>query len=192
MKLPNNLPPLKKAPKGYEWTYRGTNWNSGQNSLTEIAFVDPSVKGNDWMYYEKGGSCGFEEYHYVELTPIIRPSLEEQINLAKSMVGKTFLYKHEGKVTIEHWAISNEFSHLNHGIMVNDEINDFGVSIYVIDEYESQYPVLCGHLSEHINCIEVKLNETYNAKIYMDKIQVGCQTFPITILDELLKAHNKL
>jgi hypothetical protein len=39
---------------------------------------------------------------------------------------------------------------------------------------------------------EVELNDTYTAKVYKDKIEVGCQTFPISILDALYDAHEKI
>lgn len=38
----------------------------------------------------------------------------------------------------------------------------------------------------------VKLNDEYNAEITETHIKVGCQTFPITILDELNKARQEL
>lgn len=40
--------------------------------------------------------------------------------------------------------------------------------------------------------IEVKLNNKYTAKVFEDNIQVGCQTFPISIVKELNEAVNRL
>lgn len=40
--------------------------------------------------------------------------------------------------------------------------------------------------------IEVKLNSEYAAKIYKDKIVVGCQEFPISKLQELVEASKKV
>ena len=39
---------------------------------------------------------------------------------------------------------------------------------------------------------EVKLNDEYVAKVYKEKIVVGCQTFPPTILDKLYEAHESI
>lgn len=40
--------------------------------------------------------------------------------------------------------------------------------------------------------VEVELNSEYTAKVYKDKIEVGCQTFPITIIDKLAEASRKI
>jgi hypothetical protein len=40
--------------------------------------------------------------------------------------------------------------------------------------------------------IEVKLNDSYTAKIYKNKIKVGCQEFPIEIVEKLKKALGEL
>jgi hypothetical protein len=39
--------------------------------------------------------------------------------------------------------------------------------------------------------IKVKLNDTYTAEVFKDKIVVGSQTFPIDIAKKILNAHNK-
>lgn len=41
-------------------------------------------------------------------------------------------------------------------------------------------------------CQEVKLNDNYTAKVFKDRIEVGCQKFPLSILDELITAKNKI
>jgi len=42
--------------------------------------------------------------------------------------------------------------------------------------------------SQVINFKEVKLNADYTAKVYADKVEVGCQTFPSSVLHDLLLA----
>lgn len=39
---------------------------------------------------------------------------------------------------------------------------------------------------------KVKLNDDYDAIVSKDTIQVGCQTFPISILDDLAKALKEI
>jgi hypothetical protein len=39
--------------------------------------------------------------------------------------------------------------------------------------------------------VSVKLNDTNTANVYADKIVVGCQTFPISIVKDLQTAINK-
>lgn len=40
--------------------------------------------------------------------------------------------------------------------------------------------------------VEVKLNSDYTAKVYKDKIEVGCQTFPISVLETLNETVKSL
>ena len=48
-----------------------------------------------------------------------------------------------------------------------------------------------GKLEEIINLkVEVKLNSTYTAIVTNDTVEVGCQKFPISIIDELVKARK--
>jgi hypothetical protein len=50
-----------------------------------------------------------------------------------------------------------------------------------------------GKLEELLNLkVEVKLNNTYTAIVTEDTIAVGCQKFPISILNDLMKAHHKI
>jgi len=48
-----------------------------------------------------------------------------------------------------------------------------------------------GNLDVLINAkVEVKLNSTYTAIVTNDTVEVGCQKFPISIIDELVKARK--
>lgn len=40
--------------------------------------------------------------------------------------------------------------------------------------------------------VEVVLNKEHTAKVYKDKVVVGCQSFPISVLEELYKAKLSL
>lgn len=40
--------------------------------------------------------------------------------------------------------------------------------------------------------VDVKLNDSHKAVVSRDSIKVGCQTFPISVLDELVKARDSL
>lgn len=40
--------------------------------------------------------------------------------------------------------------------------------------------------------IKVTLNDKHTAEVYKDKVVVGCQTFPITVIDNLVLAKNEL
>lgn len=40
--------------------------------------------------------------------------------------------------------------------------------------------------------VEVKLNKEYTAKFTATSFSVGCQTFPLSVIDELVKARNEV
>jgi hypothetical protein len=40
--------------------------------------------------------------------------------------------------------------------------------------------------------VKVKLNDNHTAEVFKDKIVVDCQTFPISVLDELYNAHESI
>lgn len=43
-----------------------------------------------------------------------------------------------------------------------------------------------------VDNVKVKLNDDYDAIVSKDTIEVGCQTFPISILDELVEARKQI
>jgi hypothetical protein len=49
-----------------------------------------------------------------------------------------------------------------------------------------------GRIIEKPKEVEVKLNEAHNATVTENTIKVGCQTFPISIIDDLVKAKKEL
>lgn len=193
MKLPSKFPPLKEAPKGFRWADRGRGWTSN-TSKTEIAFINAEIQNDEWEYYVNGATAGFDSYHYVELEAITRPSLEDQIDLAKEMVGKKYSWNGGREVTIKSWHVTNSPSHKNHGGLVVDEVLEFGVSVYLLTNENSQFPVLNKDLVEYVAPLykEVRINASYSAKVYKDKIEVGCQTFDIDILEDLIKASREI
>jgi hypothetical protein len=69
-----------------------------------------------------------------------------------------------------------------------------GMSIHEENKFEKKYRFP----AQYLKLIEkkptpaiVKLNENYKAEIYKDKVVVGCQEFPISVIDKLVIAHNK-
>lgn len=38
----------------------------------------------------------------------------------------------------------------------------------------------------------VKLNETYTAEVFKDKVVVGCQEFPYEVIKEIVKSHDSI
>jgi len=192
MKIPDKFPALKAPKNGYEWVARGLAWRSDKPA--DFAIINNDVVNDVWCYCDGGDSVGMHNLYYVEEVLIARLPIEKQIVMAKDMVGKTFLWKNRDMVTIKSWHVTNERSYTKHSGMVVDEVTEFGVSVYVLDTDGAQYPVTCEHITEYVkpSYKEVVINKTYTAKVYADKIEVGCQTFPIAILSELLDLHKKL
>ena len=68
--------------------------------------------------------------------------------------------------------------------------------------YYSGRNVRCNGWNFPITCLEVvstkpayqtvKLNDQYEAKVYEDKIVVGCQEFPCGVIGDLLRTHMKV
>lgn len=58
-------------------------------------------------------------------------------------------------------------------------------SKYVFESFDEWY----FYKSDYI---KVVLNQEHTAKVYQDKITVGCAEFPVKIIDELEKAHIKI
>ncbi len=187
---PTNFDNLKTPKAGHQWVSRGKGWNNGSRPTTYAAFGFM----DRWEYYTNNTPMGYHDCEYAELVPIyIRPTLEEQITLAKSMVGKKYTWKNK-EFTAKSWHITNKASHTDHSGMVVEEVHQFGVCVYVLSVGNAQYAVLNEDLVEVIKPLykEVTLNNTYNAKVYADKIEVGCQTFDINILEDLIKASKEI
>ena len=68
------------------------------------------------------------------------------------------------------------------------EIHEYGLSYATISDWG--VPITCLEVvSTKPKSIKVKLNDTYTAEVYEDKIVVGCQTFSIDVVDLICKAH---
>jgi hypothetical protein len=187
MKIPTYLPSIKEPRKGYKWVYRGQGW---ENNSTKANYATHSDTYG-WSYYDNNHPLGLSHKHYVELVKD-HSSLEEQIVLAKAMVGKTYKWRNDEPMVIESWHVTNSASHCDHGAMVVQEVISNDVCVYVVANY-AQYPVTNQDLVEIIKpeFYELKLNKDYTAKVYEGKFTVGCQTFPISVLGELLNLHKK-
>jgi hypothetical protein len=186
---PTNFDNLKTPKTGYQWVSRGKGWNNDDEKSASYGACNDGI----WKYYENNDPMGWAGTEYAELVLIDRPSLEEQIKLAKSMVGKEFIWG-DSPFKATEWKITNSLSSRVHSGSVYDEVAEFGVCVYLQSVGGMQCPVLCEDLIEVIKpkFIEVTLNGTYNAKVYEDKIEVGCQTFPISILEDLVKASREI
>lgn len=113
--------------------------------------------------------------------------IEEQIARAESLVGKKII--HEGAPSlypIEKWGIADSldgFSEIVKNVIKRDK---FCVYLKGGAQY---FPAL--ECEEYIQNI-VRLNSSYIAEVFEDHVKVGCQTFPIESIQEILKVHSGL
>lgn len=130
--------------------------------------------------------------YYADYFEIINPpSLEEKIKLAKYYIDKTIIAgktNNEYKVTKVDIVISRDDAYrlkvCSDVVFQQLETDDV---VVVVSDDDFSYPVEMVKLAPI--CKKVKLNDKYDAVVYQDKIIVGCQTFPIGILDELNDAY---
>lgn len=116
-------------------------------------------------------------------------TVKEQILLAQSYVGKTVVDINAkwDKMNITGWDLIPMGKDSSATVEEEAKIHGFCVAVkstnYIV-------PVLSVMLSP--TEIRVKLNAKYDAIVARDGITVGCQTFPVTILNDLKKALDSL
>lgn len=192
MQFPKNFPNIRHAPQGYSWVYRGYKWESFTKS--HIAYI--TDEEDWWSYSSEPQLAGGHKLHYAELVkdgPVILTT-DEKITLAKSMVGKTYTWNGGTPFLITGWNISKDDKDTKISVCVWNDIKDNGISVYVIGKNMTSSPVTDNRLKEVVTpkFLELKLNDTYTAKVYEDKVEVGCQTFDIHVLADLLLLHKQL
>jgi len=112
----------------------------------------------------------------------------EQIRLAKAMIGKEVKNKKGLKFTPE--CISIVYSESNCiSPPMRQEVDDNGFCVYVTGQ-GLYCPVMEVKIAPEIKT--VKLNENHTAEVHEDKIVVGCQTFDIENIRNLVRAYDEL
>lgn len=120
----------------------------------------------------------------------IRPSMEKQVELAQSLIGKTV--KSPGgkvfKVVNVGVRVPKDDSNMT-TITIDNVVNQYGFCVYVCGT-DAKFDVMSVTIIP--DYVSVELSKGYKAIVKKDTIQVGCQIFPISILEELNKAHKSL
>jgi hypothetical protein len=124
-------------------------------------------------------------------------TLEDLIDLAKSYIGKgvhLITQSPRQSFTVEKVSVildKKSARLLNvDSLLVITELDKSGIAVVVTSPDGASATV--GDVTLSPTTMSVKLNDDYTAVISKDEIQVGCQTFPISILDELLNAHKSI
>jgi len=119
-------------------------------------------------------------------------SIEEQIKLALSLVGKRIKKGGSCPFTVEYMGVaSNDYQGRSFSESILNHINKQSICVYVgSDTLGMNIPVADAVIvpDEEV----VKLNETYSAIVTKDAIVVGCQTFNPDILKTLKEAHTRV
>ena len=156
----------------------GTNY-----VITKVGSYD-----NKLTVWVEGSVC---EYYVDQFELINTPlSMEEQIKLAKSYIGKTIMNAGWVVEKVNVVLFKDEASRLKIASgWVCDDIDENGFSVVVSNDGYA-YPVMMAVIGP--DSLTVKLNDNYSAKVFKDKLVVGCQTFPSSILYDLVEAHKSL
>lgn len=114
-------------------------------------------------------------------------TFEEQLAFANSIVGKRVKSKNSyGSAIVSKVRILTEIGHASSSVDVH--IEKHGWCVVVSYGIYSQSVMDIDVVDE----FKVKLNETYTAIVSLNGVEVGCQTFPIEKIKDILKAHQQL
>lgn len=136
---------------------------------------------------------GKDAPYYADYFEVITTSLEDKIKLAKSYIGKrviSYVGTTYTPTKVDIISSVDDASRLK--IASSDVLDQFKNSeiVVVVSDERLSYSIEGLKLAPIYKT--VKLNDKYEAVVYVDKIVVGCQTFPINILDNLEDAHYSI
>jgi hypothetical protein len=129
---------------------------------------------------------------YFELAEVSEETkMKEAFALARSLVGKTVVCD-DGDTKYNVAGVifrQDKTDHGGLGYTCETFLKDNGWVVGV--KFNSMnYPVQM--VKELPTDIDVKLNGSYTATVSKGSVKVGCQTFPIEKIQEIIDAHNKL
>jgi hypothetical protein len=137
---------------------------------------------------DNGGNYSWK--YFKKLTDL---SIEELIEVAKSLVGLKLLSPGGETYDITSWGISNDIDNNSWSVREDVKLNDVSVFIRFnvgcnvpirdLHSYRVVYPALTE---------KVKLNKNYDAIVSKTDVVVGCQTFPISVVEKILEVSKKL
>jgi hypothetical protein len=129
---------------------------------------------------------------YFELAEVSEETkMKEAFALARSLVGKTVMCDDgDAKYTVTGIIFrQDKTDHVGLGWSCEKFLKENGWLVGV-QFGTMNYPVQM--VKELPTDIDVKLNGSYTATVSKGSVKVGCQTFPIEKIQEIIDAHNKL
>ncbi len=143
---------------------------------------------------DKDSGGNFQKHFFKKIDDL---SFDELVSVAKSLVGlhvqnASYVYSAQRKIT--GWGIAGGTEPLKTSALVQRDAAKNGFSVYIIVG-DSHLPIRNLEDDRIVYLpasYEVRLNSKYDAVVTKDTVTVGCQTFPISILDKLVEAREKL
>lgn len=159
-----------------------------KNSLYTVLAVGNgriSVRANDnEIYFYKQSLFKLQEPAGMELF--------ESISYAQSLIGKTIRYNRTN-TTVTHVKVylsAKEFESGYGSMNAQNDLKANGFSVCVHGTNGNEYPIRNIELVP--TSTTMKLTDDYDAIIYKDKVEVGCQTITKEVLKELLAKMEEL
>lgn len=159
-----------------------TTKNLRSNCQVDISDMD------DGDVYNTGGG-NYTHDRFVSLTCL---GIDQLFTLAISLIGLRIKSPSGNTFTIEDWGISNTTE--RGSTLVRDDVSKNVVSVYLIfSGMEIPLRDLVGHRIIYPSTSKtVYLNGEYNAIVTKTHVTVGCQTFPIEVVESILAASKAL
>lgn len=138
---------------------------------------------------ERTGGGNYSECHFKEINEL---SIDELIVVAKSLVGMSVVDVRGNSQKIESWKITNTTR--GSSSLVHEDVRNNGVSVFIEFAGRSvplrnlnDYRIVYKYPTE-----DIYLNDQYTAIVSPTHVEVGCQKFPIEVIENVLKASKRL
>lgn len=154
--------------------------------------LQTSSDGNEIrINHDDGNGAWYYSNRFKLSTSVTNSELFKSIELAQSFIGKRFTHGTTKSVgsRVKVYLSKEEFDGYG-SLSANIEFTKRGYAVCVHGENDYEYPV---HDIELVpSSITMKLTQDYDAIIYANKVEVGCQTISKSVLSELLLQMEKL
>jgi len=168
------------------------DWKHGRS----ILIVNNDQYHDGTVYFTVNGHDSLNSIYseYFELAKEM--TIEDQITFANTLIGKkslksihTSIYLDWIPVGIRIYTGNCNYEDSSGSVMEYMKTHDVCVALIDENNYKS-YPVAL--IEPPVESVTVKLNDVYTVEVTKNSITVGCQTFPVSILEDLIKAHKQL
>jgi hypothetical protein len=165
-------------------------------SLKEGNVYESEWEDNDYFYINMEGTLtalSKNRFEEVKEESNVLDNIRKELEEARKLVGKTIIHN-DGFVKYDVGEVGlHIYKEPTEGISlsVQGEAKTRGYCVYIISKngkYSNPYKAV-----EVVqDFVDIVLNDQYSAKVYKDKVVVGCQTFTMDKVKEILDAGNKL